>query len=177
MSRFLVLRSLYAYCKAFSTRSRATLMQFLPLPLKPFARLKTCVVQCVSEHDRHLYSWRSQVTCCVQSLQILQHLVLVHAQQPACALSRLRSDATELGLDCLFLCLSSNVRSPNDQGEPADITWLLSAMTPLWAEPAQSSQEVHSCNLEATGPVALRVRCDTRTAGAQDKLTSLTCAH
>lgn len=37
MSRFLLRLSLYEYCKAFSTLSLAILMQFLALPLNPFA--------------------------------------------------------------------------------------------------------------------------------------------
>lgn len=40
MSRFLVRRSLYAYCSAFSTRSRAARMQFLLRPRKPLASCK-----------------------------------------------------------------------------------------------------------------------------------------
>ena len=50
MSLFFVLRSLYAYCRAFSTRSLATLMQFFPLPLKPLARLRTCRMQGAFKH-------------------------------------------------------------------------------------------------------------------------------
>ena len=41
MSRFLVFRSLKAYCRLFSTRSRAMRMQFLARPLNPFASLRT----------------------------------------------------------------------------------------------------------------------------------------
>ena len=40
MSRFLVRRSLKAYCSDFSTRSRAILMQFLARPRNPLASLK-----------------------------------------------------------------------------------------------------------------------------------------
>jgi len=41
MSLFFCLRSRYAYCRAFSTRSFAILRQLLLLPRKPFASLKT----------------------------------------------------------------------------------------------------------------------------------------
>ena len=41
ISRFLVRRSRYEYWRAFSTLSRAILIQFLALPLNPFANLNT----------------------------------------------------------------------------------------------------------------------------------------
>jgi hypothetical protein len=41
MSRFFTFLSRYAYCKAFSTLSLATRMQFFALPLNPFASWRT----------------------------------------------------------------------------------------------------------------------------------------
>lgn len=43
MSRFLLRRSRYAYCSAFSTLLRAMWMQFFARPLKPCVRDDTCV--------------------------------------------------------------------------------------------------------------------------------------
>jgi hypothetical protein len=40
MSLFLLRRSLYEYCSAFSTLSLAILIQFFALPLNPLANLK-----------------------------------------------------------------------------------------------------------------------------------------